>query len=55
MFERNFLHRSSPQAVSKTGVVNDAAVADVDAVMTVERTWGNEMRGDRWLLTSAKK
>jgi ornithine carbamoyltransferase len=35
--ERNLFHRSAPQSVRKAGVVNDAPVTDVDAVMRVER------------------
>jgi hypothetical protein len=33
--ERNVLYRAASQAVRKAGVVNDAPVANVDAVMIV--------------------
>jgi hypothetical protein len=48
--ERNLLHRSAPPTVPKTGVVDDAAVTDVDAVVRVERAWRNEMGGKRRLV-----
>lgn len=35
-FERNFFHRSGPQSVGEAGVVDDAPLADVDAVVGVE-------------------
>ena len=47
--ERNLLHRSAPPSVSEAGVMNDAAIADVDAVVTVEGAWRDEMRG-KWRL-----
>ena len=42
--ERNLFHRSAPEPVCKTSVVNDASVADVDAVVRVERARCDEMR-----------
>ena len=45
--ERNFLHRSAAPSSGEAGVMNDAAVADVNAVMRVKRAWGDEMCGKR--------
>jgi hypothetical protein len=45
--ERNILHRSAPPSVREAGVVNDTPVANVDAVMRVERARCDEM-GCEW-------
>jgi hypothetical protein len=45
--ERNLFHRSAPQSICKAGVMDDAAVTDVDTVMRVKRSWGDEM-GCEW-------
>ena len=55
ILERNVLHRSEPQSAGQPGVVNDAAVADIDAVMAVESSPGNEVRRERWFLARAKR
>jgi hypothetical protein len=34
--------------------MNDAAVAGVDAMMTVEPAWRDEMRGERRLIARSK-
>jgi hypothetical protein len=44
--ERSVLHRSAAQSVRKTGVVNDASTADVDAMMRVERARCDETRSE---------
>jgi hypothetical protein len=54
MFERHFLHWSAPQPVRKARIVNDAPVAHVDAMVTVERTPCNEMRAEWRLLSEAQ-
>jgi hypothetical protein len=43
----NVLHWSTPQSVCKAGVVNDTPVADVNAVVRVERARRDEM-GRKW-------
>ena len=53
--ERNVLHRSAPPSMREASVVNDATVADVYAVMAVERARSDEVRGDWGLLTGTKK
>lgn len=53
--ERNVLHRSAPQSLREAGVVNDATVADVYAVMAVERARSDEVRGDWGLFTWTKE
>jgi hypothetical protein len=45
--ERNLFHRSAPQPVCKTSVVNDATIAGVDAVVGVERARCDEVGGER--------
>ena len=54
-FERNLFHWPAPQSVRKTGVMNDTAVADVNTVVAVERTWGDKMRRERGLLAGAQQ
>jgi len=51
---RNFLHRSAPQPVREAAVVDDASVADVDAMVAVESAWGDEVRREWRLLGRAK-
>jgi hypothetical protein len=53
--ERNVLHRSAPQSEGRTGVMNDSTIADVNAVVTVERSRADEMRGERGFLAVAKE
>jgi hypothetical protein len=53
--ERNIFHRSAPRSVCRTGVMNDAAIADVDTVVVVERARSDEMRGERRFLSGAKQ
>jgi hypothetical protein len=36
--ERNLFHRSAPESVRKAGVMNDASVTNINAVMRVERS-----------------
>jgi hypothetical protein len=47
--ERNVLHRSAPPTARETGIVNDAPVAHIDAVMRVESAWCDEV-GREWRL-----
>jgi hypothetical protein len=45
----------APKPVSKARVVNDAPVADVDAVVVVEGARGDEVAGEWRLLVGAQK
>ncbi len=45
--QRNILHRSVPYSAGKPPVVNDTAVADIEAVVAVERPRGDEMSRER--------
>jgi hypothetical protein len=54
-FERNIFHRPAPQSMCEAGVVNDATIADVDAVVIVERPRNDQMAGKRWLLPGTKE
>jgi hypothetical protein len=51
-FKRSDFHRPTPQPVHEAGVVNDAPIADVDAVMRVESAGCDEM-GAEWGLLAA--
>ena len=44
-FERNDFHRAAAQSAACSGVMNDVAIADVDAMTAVERADRDEMRG----------
>lgn len=52
--ERNVFHRSAAQSVSKTRVVDDAPVADIDAVVRIEPSGRDEMRCERRLLVEGQ-
>jgi hypothetical protein len=54
ILERNVFHRSTPQSAGKTGVVNDAAVANVNPVVTIEPARGDEMRTE-WRLLAGRE
>jgi hypothetical protein len=54
-FDGGDFHGSAPQAGCKTGVMNDAAIADVDAVVRVEGAGRHEMRGQGRLLARAQR
>jgi len=47
MLERNLFHRPASQPICEAGVMNDAAVTNVDTVVRVKRSWGDEM-GSEW-------
>ena len=49
--ERNDFHRSAPESKRKTGVVNDKAIAGINAVMGVERARCGEMGRERRFVT----
>ena len=51
ILERDIFHRSAPQSAGKAGVVNDAAVADVNPMVTVEPARGDEMRTESRLFS----
>lgn len=53
--ERNVLHRSAPQSVSKAGVVDDAAIADVDPMMSVENSRRDKMGCERRFVAGAQR
>ncbi len=50
LLERNVFHRPAPQSVGKAGVVNDAAIANVDPVVSVEPARADKMRTEWRLL-----
>jgi hypothetical protein len=54
-FERNFLYRPAPKSVHQTRVVNDAPVANIDAVMAVEGAWRDKVGCERRLLGGGEK
>ncbi len=47
--KRNVFHRCAPESACEAGVVNDTAIANVDAVMCVQQAWCDEMRRNRRL------
>jgi hypothetical protein len=51
ILKRNVFDRSASQSVGKAGVVDDATVANVNAVMAIERSRADEMRRERRLIT----
>src|SRR5687767_10829200 len=55
LLQRNVLHRSAPQSVGEACVVNDATITGIDAVVTVERAWSDEVRGDGRFFTGLKQ
>lgn len=44
LFERNDLHRSAAPSVRKTRVVDNAAVTEIEAVVGVEESRGDQVR-----------
>jgi hypothetical protein len=55
MLEGSRFHRPTSKSIGKSGVVNDAAVADIDAMMRIESARRHEVSGEGRLLASAKQ
>jgi len=53
--KRNLFHRATPPARTEGTVVDDAAIADVDAVMGEAETRRDEMRAQRGLFVARQK
>jgi hypothetical protein len=52
--ERNLFHRSAPQPVCKTCVMNNASIPDVDAMVGVKPAGRDKVRGERGFVADSK-